>query len=63
VYAEGRADLTTGELIVPVEADKKEEELPLLLSVPGKGADKPEVKVEKDAGQPPPAAEKKEAAQ
>ncbi|MDD4018284.1 MAG: FecR domain-containing protein [Kiritimatiellae bacterium] len=64
VYAEGRPDLTTGELIVPVEADKKEEELPLLLSVPGKDAGKPEVKEEKAAGQPPPAAEeKKESAQ
>ncbi|MDX9868266.1 MAG: hypothetical protein RBT78_10105 [Kiritimatiellia bacterium] len=32
VYAEGRPDLTTGELIVPADAELKEEALPVLLS-------------------------------
>ncbi len=55
VYAEGRPDLTTGELIIPGEADKKEEELPLLLSVSGKGDDKPEANAnaEKADGEQP----------
>lgn len=61
VYAEGRPDLTTGELIVPVEADKKEEDLPLLLTVGEKRDVKPEAKAEADVAQPQ--EEKKDAAQ
>jgi len=60
VYAEGRPDLTTGELIVPMEADKKEEDLPLLLSIGEKDGVKPVAKTETDAAQPQ--EEKKDAA-
>lgn len=58
-YAEGRANLATGELVVPVEGEDKEkdkEELPVLLSTDGKKAavsadkNKPEKAAEDPAG-------------
>jgi len=52
VYAEGRSDLTTGELIAPQEADKKEADLPLLLTVGEKRDGEPEAKAETDVAQP-----------
>ena len=54
VYAEGRPDLTTGELIVPADAELKEEALPVLLSVAAQESAAPAVAAPAADGQKEP---------